>query len=143
VQELPHTAGIEGSEVSTPIESVGDGVLTFNAYLKHFGSCLPDGSFSVLVDRQRRRVTITCEAFDSHLVGDLVTRMLFEDHGIRAFRDDGAGWIPPPAPYSLRVRIAGESGVEFEAEVVRLSSAIGGGVAVRLSKPQLSKFNAE
>jgi hypothetical protein len=129
--------------VSTPVEILGDGVLTFNAYLKHFGSCLPDGSFSVSVNRERRRVTITCEAFDSHLLGDLVTRVLFEDHGIQAFRDDGAGWNPPPSPYALRVRIAGESGVEFEAEVVRLSSAIGGGVAVRLSKPQLTKIKAE
>lgn len=142
MQELPHTAGIEGSEVSAPIESLGDGVLTFNAYLKHFGSCLPDGSFSVSVNRELRRVTIICEAFDSHLVGDLVTRLLFEDHGIQAFRDDGAGWNPPPAPYALRVRIAGGSGVEFEAEVVRLSRAIGGGVAVRLSKPLLSAVSA-
>jgi hypothetical protein len=124
--------------VSAPIESLGDGVLTFNAYLKHFGSCLPDGSFSVSVNRELRRVTITCEAFDAHLVGDLVTRMLFEHHGIQAFRDDSAGWTPPPAPYALEVRIAGESGVKFEAEVVRLCSAIGGGVAVRLSSKRLA-----
>jgi hypothetical protein len=129
--------------MSAPIAYSGGEHLTFSVYVKHFGSCLPDGSFSVAVNQERRRVTITCDAFDSHLIGGLVTGMLYEDHGIQAFRDDGAGWNPPPAPYDLRVRIAGASGVEFEAEVVRLSSAIGGGVAVRLSKPSTSNFNGD
>jgi hypothetical protein len=124
--------------MSVPIAGSGGKLLAFCAYVKHFGSCLPDGSFSVAVDRERRNVTITCDAFDSHSIGGLVTGMLFEDHGIQAFRDDGAGWNPPPAPYDLRVRIAGKSGVEFEAQAVRLSSAIGGGVAVRLSRPSRS-----
>jgi len=110
-------------------------VQTLEKYLKHTGSCLPDGLFRVTVGRDRFLVTITSDAFDSHLVGWLVTDILPDQHGIVAYRDD-KDWVPPPAPYDLRIRIGGQAGVEFAAEVVRLSSAVGGGVAVRLSEPQ-------
>ena len=110
-------------------------VQTLEKYLKHTGSCLPDGLFRVTVDRDRLRVTITSDAFDSHLVGWLVTDILPDQHGIVAYRDD-KDWVPPPAPYELRIGIGGQAGVEFVAEVVRLSSAVGGGVTVRLSEPR-------
>ena len=109
-------------------------VQTLEKYLKHTGSCLPDGLFRVTVDRDRFLVTITSDAFDSSLVGWLVTDILSDQHGIVAYRDD-KDWAPPPAPYDLRVRIGGQAGVEFSAQVVRLSGAVGGGVAVRLSEP--------
>ena len=109
-------------------------VQTFEKYIKHTGSCLPDGLFRITVDRDRFLVTITSDAFDSSLVGWLVTDILSDQHGIVAYRDD-KDWAPPPAPYDLRVRIGGQAGVEFSAQVVRLSGAVGGGVAVRLSEP--------
>ena len=109
-------------------------IQTFEKYLKHTGSCLPDGLFRVTVDRDRFLVTIVSDAFDSHLVGWLVTDILPDQHGVVAYRDD-KDWVPPPAPYDLRVRICGPAGVEFGAQVVRLSGAVGGGVAVRLSEP--------
>ncbi len=108
---------------------------TLEKYLKHTGSCLPDGLFRITVDRDRFLVTITSDAFDSHLFGWLVTDILPNQHGIVAYRDD-KDWVPPPAPYDIRVRIGGRTGVEFSAQVVRLSSAVGGRVAVRLSEPK-------
>lgn len=108
-------------------------IQTLEKYLKHTGSCLPDGLFRVTVDRDRFLVTITADAFDSHLVGWLMTQILPDQHGVIAFRDD-KDWAPPPAPYDVRVRISGQAGVEFGAQVVRLSGAVGGGVAVRLSE---------
>jgi HAD domain in Swiss Army Knife RNA repair proteins len=72
-------------------------VQTLEKYLKHTGSCLPDGLFRVTVDRDRLQVTITSDAFDSHLVGWLVTDILPDQHGIVAYRDD-KDWVPPPAP---------------------------------------------
>ena len=111
-------------------------VQTFKKYLKHTGSCLPDGLFRVEVDRDRLLVTITSDAFDSSLVGWLVTGILPDEHGIVAYREDDAGWVPAAAPYDLQIRFGGQAGVEFRAQVVRLSSAVGGGVAVRLSEPR-------
>ena len=58
----------------------------FDKFLKHTGSCLPDGMFRVTVDRERCQVTIASAAFDSHLVGWLVTRILPGEHGIVAYR---------------------------------------------------------
>ena len=113
----------------------GNRVQTLEKYLKHTGSCLPDGLFRVTVDRDRLRVTITSDAFDSHLVGWLVTDILPDQHGIVAYRDD-KDWVPPPAPYDLRIRIGGQAGIELGAQVVRLSDAVGGGVAVRLGEPK-------
>lgn len=110
-------------------------VQTLEKYLKHTGSCLPDGLFRVTVDRDRLRVTITSDAFDSSLVGCLVTDILPDQHGIVAYRDD-KDWVPPPAPYDLRIRIGSQTGIEFGAQVVRLSGAVGGRVAVRLSEPK-------
>ena len=110
-------------------------VQTLEKYLKHTGSCLPDGLFRVTLDRDRLLVTITSDAFDSHLVGWLVTDILPDQHGIVAYRDD-KDWVPPPAPYELRIRIGGQAGIEFGAQVVRLSGAVGGGVAVLLSEPK-------
>jgi len=111
-------------------------ILTFKKYLKHSGSCLPHGLFRVKVDRDRFLVTITSAAFDSHLVSWLVTRILPAEHGIVAYRDDNAGWNPPSAPFDLRIRIGGAAGIELGAQVVRLSSAVDGGVSVRLSEPK-------
>ena len=110
-------------------------VQTFEKYLKHTGSCLSDGLFRITVDRDRFLVTITSDAFDSSLVGWLVTAILPDQHGIVAYRDD-KDWVPPPAPFELRILIGGQAGVEFIAQVVRLSGAVGGGVAVRLSEPK-------
>jgi hypothetical protein len=110
-----------------------DRMLTVEKYLKHWGSFLPDALLRVTVDRDLFLVTVSSTAFDSHLLGWLVTRILPEEHGIKAYRDDNAGWTPSPAPYDLRVRIGGEAHVELEAQVVRLSNAVGGGVSVRLS----------
>ena len=87
------------------------------------------------MDRDRFLVTITSDAFYSHLIGWLVTDILPDQHGVVAYRDD-KDWVPAPAPYDLRVRIGGPAGVEFGAQVVRLSSAVGGGVAVRLAEPK-------
>ena len=110
---------------------------TFDKYLKHTGSLLPDGLFRVSVERDRCLVTITSDAFDSSLFGWLVTDILPGQHGVVAYRDD-KDWAPPPAPYDLRIRIriGGQAGGEFDAQVVRLSGAVGGGVAVRLSEPK-------
>ena len=110
-------------------------VQTFKKYLKHLGSCLPDGLFRVTVDHARFLVTITSDAFDSSLIGWLVTRVLPDEHGIVAYQED-KHWVPRPAPYAVRVRIGGLAGIEFSARVVRLSKAVGGGVAVRLSEPR-------
>ena len=110
----------------------------FEKYVKHFGSCLPDARFRVTVDRSRSQVTLESDAFDSHLVGWMVTRILPDEHGIVAYRDD-KDWHPPSAPYELRIRVGGQMRVEFAAHVVRLSSAVGGGVAVRLSEPRPSR----
>ena len=147
VQELSghaERAGLTRSQRTGPMPGIdalfgvvkdADRVQTLEKYLKHTGSCLPDGMFQVTVDRDRFLVTITSDAFDSHLVGWLVTQILPDQHGVIAFRDD-KDWVPPPAPYDVRVRISGRGGVEFGAQVVRLSSAVGGGVAVRLSEPK-------
>ena len=108
-------------------------------YLKHGFSCLPDCALKVQVDPVRMVVTISGDAFDSHLFGWLVTTILPAEHGIVAYRDDDAGWHPPQPPYGLEVRIGGDIGVEFCAEVVRLSVAVGGGVAIRLSDPQVRR----
>ena len=110
-------------------------VQTLEKYLKHTGSCLPDALFRVAVDRDRLLVTITSDAFDSHLIGWLVTDILPDQHGIVAYRDD-KDWVPPPAPYDLLIRIGGQAGIELGAQVVRLSDAVGGGVAVRLGEPK-------
>jgi HAD domain in Swiss Army Knife RNA repair proteins len=110
-------------------------VMTLDKYLKHTCSSLPDGLFRVAVDPHRLLVMITSDAFDSHLVGWLVTQILPDQHGVIAYRDD-EHWVPSPAPYDLRVRISGLGGIEFGAQVVRLSSTVGGSVAVRLSEPK-------
>jgi len=108
----------------------------FDTYVNHTGSCLPDCLLRVTVDQLHFVVTIAADAFDSALVGDLVTRVL-PSHGIVAFRDD-KHWVPPPATYDVRIRVGSEAGVELRADVVRLSTAVGGGggVAVRLSDPR-------
>jgi len=154
VQELTghaERAGLTRSQRTGPVPGIGalfgirhdagddadpaNPVQTLEKYLKHTGSCLPDGLFRVEVDRDRFLVTITSDAFDSHLIGWLVTDILPDQHSVIAFRDD-KDWVPAPAPYDLRVRIGGQMGVEFATQVVRLSSAVGGGVAVRLSEPK-------
>jgi hypothetical protein len=105
-------------------------------HLKHIGSCLPDGQFTVRIDHERKVVAVSMLALDSSLLATLATEILPEDHGVRVFRDDKDGWMPPRAPYSLRVCI-GPPGraVEMDAQVVKLSAAVGGGVAVRLAVP--------
>lgn len=108
---------------------------TFEVYLKHMGSCLPDVLFRIVADRHRSSVTILSEAFDSSLMSTLLTRILPDQHGIVAYRDD-KHWVPPAPPYELKVRIGRPSTVEFSAQVVRLSSAVGADVAVRLSAPR-------
>ena len=141
VQELSghaQRAGLTPSQrtgLVPEIDADANPVQTLEKYLKHTGSCLPDGLFKVTVDRNRFLVTITADAFDSHLVGWLVTSILPDECGIVAYRDD-KDWVPAPAPYDLRVRIGEQAGGEFRAQVVQLSSAVGGGVAVRLSEPK-------
>lgn len=123
------------SLVAKPV-APADRILTFDKCLKHSGSCLPDSLFRVTVDPDRFLVTITSNAFDSHMLGWLVTQILPDEYGIKAYREDDSGWTPPPAPYDLRIQIGDKAGIELEAQVVRLSTAIGGGVAVRLSEPR-------
>ena len=141
VQELSghaRRAGLTRSHRPGPVRGIdtdANRVETLEKYLKHMGSCLPDSLFRVTVDRDRFLVTVTADAFDSHLIGWLVTGILPNECGIVAYRDD-KDWVPPPAPYDLRVRIGGHGGVDFSAQVVRLSKAVGGGVAVRLSEPR-------
>lgn len=120
-------------------DGAGDRPVIIEKYLKHGFSCLPDCALKVRVDSARMVVTITGDAFDSHLFGWLVTKILPAEHSIVAYRDDDAGWHPPRPPYGLNVRIGGDIGVEFCAEVVRLSTAVGGGVAIRLSDPQVRR----
>lgn len=98
-------------------------------YVKHIGSCLPDCHFEVEVDEMLRVVVISAGHFDSYLFGILVTQVLPENHEVIAFRDDNAGWTPPPAQYRLRLRFGDQT---FRASVVKLCHAVGGGVAVRL-----------
>jgi hypothetical protein len=113
--------------------AAADRFLTIHKYLKPTGSCLAGVSFKITLDREFLRVTIASPAFDSDLLGMLVTRILPRQHGLTAFRDDNASWTPPHAPYELRIRIGAVSAIELQAQVVLLSRAIGGGVAVRLS----------
>ena len=112
-------------------------MLTIEKYLKHSMSCLPDAMFRITIDVEKRVVTIASQDFDSSLIGWLVTQILPEQHGIKVYREDDAGWHPPRPTYDLRVRIGGEGGIEMDAEVVRLSSAVGGGLAVHLRDPQV------
>jgi len=119
-----------------------DHVVTLSKYLKHSFSCLPDSAYEIVIDHPRRLVTISSKGFDSALLGWLVTSILPEDTGITAYRDDDAGWVVPRPKYDLRVRIetAGTgAAVELVADVVKLSKAIGGGVAVRLTVPPLAR----
>ncbi len=109
---------------------------TIDKFLKHTVSCLPDEIFRITVDPDRLLVTIASNAFDSALVGWLVTRILPDQHGIFAYREDGSGWDVPPAPYELRIRLGGPTRIELGAQVVRLSRDLGGSVAVRLSGPR-------
>ena len=127
--------GLEGSDTAGA-DSSGR-TLRIEKYLKHFMSCLPDAMFQISIDVEKRLVTIASEAFDSSLVGWLVTQILPDQHGIKVYREDDAGWHPPRPTYDLRVRIGGEGGVEMDAEVVRLSASTGGGVAVTLRDPQV------
>ena len=112
-------------------------MLTIEMYLKHSMSCLPDAVFRITIDVENRAVTIASQDFDSSLIGWLVTQILPEHHGIKVYREDDAGWNPPRPTYDLRVRIGGDGGIEMDAEVVRLSSAAGGGLAVYLRDPQV------
>ena len=134
-------SGLEPAIGAVNEAEMANRVQTLEKYLKHMGSCLPDCLFRVTVDRERFLVTIASDAFDSSLVGWLVTQILPDQHGIVAYRDD-KDWVPPPAPYDLRIRIGGQAGVEFSAQVVRLSGAVGGGVAMRLSEPMLRTAEA-
>lgn len=79
--------------------------------LKHTLSCLPDLEIQVDIDPERLEVTLTCEHFDSSLVACCVTRVLPEEFGVRAFREDAAarGEIgrTPASIYRLFVVFAG------------------------------------
>lgn len=115
-----------------------DQVVTIRKYLKHPFSCLPDVAYEILIDHGRRLITISSKGFDSSLLGWLVTSLLPADTGITAYRDDDAGWVVPRPERDLRVRLesAGAgTAVEMMADIVKLSKAIGGGVAVRLMIP--------
>jgi hypothetical protein len=99
-------------------------------YIKHSFSCLPDCKFDVEVDKNTRVVVVESTHFDSDLFGSLVADLLPEKLGVVAYRDDDAGWTPPPARYRVLVKFAG---VDLEASVVKLASALGRHrVAVRL-----------
>jgi hypothetical protein len=117
------------------------GIVNASRYVKHSFSCLPDLMFDVMIDHDHHVVTLASDAFDSNLVGWLVTQILPAVHGVVAFRDDDAGWHPPLPPYRLRIRVGGGIGIEFDAQVVKLASAIGGGVAVQLTNPQLQRMS--
>lgn len=89
-------------------------------YLKHSMSCLGDLGMEVDVDDARREVSLTMLSFDSNLVATAVTRILPEEHGVVAFRDDADkddAWLTRPAPYGLLILVAGTA---YRAQVVKL-----------------------
>lgn len=102
-------------------------------YLKHTFSCLSDQKFRVLIDDERKIVTVISMVFDSTLTGWLLTRILPDDHEVVAFTDDNSAWNPKGPPYSLRIRIGGDDGQEFDAEAVRLASAVWGNREVAIT----------
>lgn len=87
--------------------------------LKHSFSCLEDCRYQIEIDDDKKIITIAGPVFDSSLIAGFVTRILPEDNGVVAFRDD-ADWPNNHAPYRLRIRIDGCP--EFDAEAVRLAS---------------------
>lgn len=93
-------------------------------YVKHSFSCLSDQRFRVLIDDEKMLVTITAKVFDSSLIGWLLMHGLPDDHNVVAFSDDNAGWTSKHRKYSLRIRIGGDEGQEFDAEAVRLATAV-------------------
>jgi len=110
------------------------GTLNASMLVKHSLSCLQDVLFDVTIDHDDRVVTVASDVFDSSLLGWLATQILPAEHAVEVFRDDDSGWNPPLPPYRLRVRVGG--GIEFGAQVVKLTSATGGGVAVQLIPPR-------
>lgn len=104
-----------------------------NFYIKHQFSCLADQTFRVLIDDENMIVTVISRVFDSSLLGWLLTHGLVDDHGVVAFCDDNSGWNPKSPPYRLRVRIGGDEGQEFDAQAVRLTSAVWGGRQVAIT----------
>jgi hypothetical protein len=103
-------------------------------YLKHMLSCLADQAMTIEVDDERERVVVRCAAFDAHLIARLVMRVLPEQHGVIAYRDDAnptPTWTTPAAPCGLVIEFAG---VEYRAQVVRLFD--GESVAVTLEPRQ-------
>ena len=121
------------------LDKTRDGRVNASMYVKHSFSCLPDVTFDVTIDHHSQVVTIAAATFDSSLLGWLVTHVLPADYGVVAFRDDNSGWHTPLSPYRLRIRVGGEIGIEFDAQVVKLTSAMGGGEAVQLTNPQLRR----
>lgn len=107
--------------------------------LKHSFSCLEDCPYQIEIDDDKKIVTIAGPVFDSSLIAGLVTRILPEDKGVVAFRDD-ADWPNNHAPYSLQIKIDGCP--EFDAQAVRLASIGGrpGEVAITL-RPRLEASN--
>lgn len=98
-------------------------------YLKHSMSCLKDQGMGVFVDPERREVLLSMSSFDSALVAEAVIRILPEQYGIEAFRDDSTkndAWLTPSAPFGLVIQL---SGVIYQVQVVKL---IDGRVAVTL-----------
>lgn len=101
--------------------------------IKHSMSCLADKKFRVLIDDEKMIVTVIANVFDSSLIGWILTKALPEEHEVVAFSDDNSGWIPKRPPYSLRIRIGGDDGQEFDAEAVRLSSVVWGDLQVSIT----------
>lgn len=91
-----------------------------NLYLKHSMSCLADLGMEVDVDNARREVSLSMSRFDSALIATAVTRILADEHGVVAYRDDADkddAWLTRPAPYGLLIHIAGTA---YRAQVVKL-----------------------
>lgn len=87
--------------------------------LKHSFSCLADCRYQIEIDNVKKIVTIAGPVFDSSLIASFVTRVLPEDNGVVAFRDD-ADYPNNHDPYRLRIKIDGAP--EFDAEAVRMVS---------------------
>ena len=124
-------------------ESGRGGIVQVGKTLKHSFSRLPDVAFDLRIDHLNQVVTVASTRFDSYLIGRLVTTIVPDEHGVVAFEEDDIGWHPPLPTYALRIRIGGEPGIEFAAQVVRLSGAVGGWVAVSLTDPQVQDTQSE
>lgn len=76
--------------------------------MKHMGSTAADLDIGYRVDKDRRIVLLQADVFDSALVANFFVRVLEQDNGIGAIRDDNVGWNPPRPPYRVFLDLRGQ-----------------------------------